>query len=76
MILEKTYIQEQDLATSEQLLEQCSKNRKNNQSLIRHPELWAEVDSRANTMCDLEDRIAYLRQLANIEKANAARWRE
>ena len=38
------------------------------------PELFDQVDQIANTLCYLQDRIAYLHQMQNLEKANAARW--
>lgn len=74
MILERDYIEQQDLASCEALLAQAVKNKQIDKNLITNKELWPEVDSLANTLCWLEDRIAYLRQLINLEKANAARW--
>lgn len=74
MILDSNYINEQDLATCEKLLAKAHKNKDIDRSLIKYPELWTDADPIANTLCFLEDRITYLKQLENLEKANAARW--
>lgn len=74
MILEKTYIQEQDLTTCQTLLERALKNKDINRSLIKHPNLWPDVDGLADTICQLEDRIFYLNQVDNLARANEKRW--
>lgn len=74
MILEHQHIEQQDLDSCEKLLKQCLKNKDIDLELVKHPELWSQVDALANTICWLEDRIKYLETVANLEKANAARW--
>lgn len=74
MILELDYIKQQDLAECEKLLAQAMKNPDLDKSLLQHPELHKDLDDITNTIALLEDRIFYLTQVANLEKANAARW--
>jgi Na+-translocating ferredoxin:NAD+ oxidoreductase RnfG subunit len=72
--LTKEYIQEQDQKTCEALLKQILKDPKIFKPLMHHPELVKEANDIANNLAYLEDRIAYLTQLTNLEKANNARW--
>ncbi len=37
-------------------------------------EVWDDLDNITNTLLYLEDKIARFEQLANLEKANDARW--
>ncbi len=72
MILDKTYIHEQDLTTCQQLLEQCLANPKIHLELVKHPNLFAECEDLANTICYLEDRIQRLVMEASVGKAMEA----
>jgi hypothetical protein len=38
------------------------------------PELWNQLDDIANNLLWLEDRIANLKMMDNLAKANEARW--
>lgn len=72
--LNKEYIDQQDQKTCEALLKEILKDPKINKPLMHHPELVKEANDIANSIAYLEDRIAYQTQLANLEKANNARW--
>lgn len=73
-MLNKEQIDQLELEPAETALAKCLKNKDIDRSLIKYTELWPQVDDLANEICRLEDRIAYLKQLQNLEKANAARW--
>lgn len=68
------YIKQQSIETCEKLLKQLFKDPDLNKPLIGNPDLLSRADELANTICYLEDRIHYLTQLQNLDKANAARW--
>lgn len=72
--LSKEYIEEQDQTTCEKLLKNILKDSKIDKPLIKNPSLVKDADDIVNMICYLEDRIAYLYQMANLEKANNARW--
>jgi hypothetical protein len=74
MILDLDYIKQQDLPTCEQLLKKALKNPDLDKELALHPHLHPQVDDIANTIAALEDRMTYLTQINNLEKANNARW--
>lgn len=74
MILNKDYIEQQDLASCEKLLKQALKNPDIYLELALHPHLHQQADELANTICYLEQRIDRLSQLENLAKASATRW--
>ena len=72
--LTREQINGQDQKTCETLLKKLLKDPKVDKPLIKHPELLKDADELIDTICYLEDRIQHLQMVANLEKANAARW--
>lgn len=73
-MLTKDAVNELDLETCQQLLNNSLSNPQIYLPLIDHPELLASADQLSNDICFLEDRIVYLRQVENLERANDKRW--
>lgn len=67
-------IDQMTMAEAEQALKEILDDPRVFQSLVDHPELLEVADTISNDICQLEERMAYLRQLENLDRANNARW--
>lgn len=73
-ILDKDQIETMDLAECDETLAKIYKDKLLEKTIDKTHPYWDQIDAISNTICYLEDRAHYLRQVYNLEKANATRW--